>query len=153
MWTRWNLAFDWKDPVVCANYRYGSVLTSLNHSTSSQSQAQLASVSRSTALFSSRVYLSSSSGCTLSAHATLPGYVFSSSDIESLPPSIPEEPEDSAAKQVDDISLKESSPVTNMAAANTATAITTTAATTTSVTGAANASVYASRAEDIEESL
>ncbi|XP_063068702.1 parathyroid hormone 2 receptor [Engraulis encrasicolus] len=157
MWTRWSLAFDWKDPVVCTNYRYGSVLTSLNHSSSSQSQpSQLASVSsRSTALFSSRVYLSSSSGCALSAHATLPGYVFSSSDIESLPPSIPEEPEDSttAAKQVDDISLKESSPAST---ANTMMAgVSNTGATnaTTTVTGSATVTVYPTRAEDIEESL
>ncbi|XP_028837092.1 parathyroid hormone 2 receptor [Denticeps clupeoides] len=114
MWTRWNLSFDWKGPVVCTNYRYGSVLTNLNSSTSSHSQ--LASVSRGTALFSSRVYLSSG-GCAISTHASLPGYVFSSSDIESLPPSIPEEPEEST-KQVDDISLKESMPITRMAYAN-----------------------------------
>ncbi|XP_041937333.1 parathyroid hormone 2 receptor [Alosa sapidissima] len=139
MWTRWNLAFDWKDPVVCANYRYGSVLTSLNNSTGSQSQ--LPSVSRSTALFSSRVYLSTSGTCVLGTHATLPGYVFSSSDIESLPPSIPEEPEDST-KQVDDISLKESSPASSAAAV-----------VATSVTGANTAAVYPTRAEVVEESL
>lgn len=38
----------------------------------------------------------------ISMHATLPGYVISNSD-----PSIPEEPEDSGPKRVDDISLKE----------------------------------------------
>lgn len=142
MWTRWNLALDWKDPVVCANYRYGSVLTSLNNSTSSQSQP--ASVSRSTALFSSRVYLNSSGGsCALGTHVALPGYVFSSSDIESLPPSIPEEPEDST-KQVDDISLKESS---------TAATPTPTPAGTEASAAAAAAAAYASRAEDTEESL
>lgn len=107
-WTRWNLAFDWKGPVVCGGYRYGSVLTGLNNSTSSQSQfATGGPGTRSTTLFSSRVYRSSG-GPTISAHATLPGYVLNS-DAESLPPSIPEEPEDSA-KQVDDILLKESLP-------------------------------------------
>ncbi|XP_016400828.1 parathyroid hormone 2 receptor [Sinocyclocheilus rhinocerous] len=107
-WTRWNLAFDWKGPVVCGSYRYGSVLTGLNNSTSSQSQLATGGPgTRSTTLFSSRVYRSSG-GPTISAHATLPGYVLNS-DADSLPPSIPEEPEDSA-KQVDDILLKESLP-------------------------------------------
>lgn len=44
------------------------------------------------------------------SHLTLPGYVFSNSDIESLPPSIPEENEDEA-KHVDDITLRESTGV------------------------------------------
>lgn len=107
-WTRWNLAFDWKGPVICGRYRYGSVLAGLNNSTSSQSQlAGGGSSTRSTTLFSSRVYRSSG-GLTISTHAALPGYVLNS-DADSLPPSIPEEPEDSA-KQVDDIHLKESLP-------------------------------------------
>ncbi|CAM4603262.1 unnamed protein product [Leuciscus chuanchicus] len=107
-WTRWNLAFDWKGPVVCGSYRYGSVLTGLNNSTSSQSQLAAGGPStRSTTLFSSRVYRSNG-GPTISTHASLPGYVLNS-DADSLPPSIPEEPEDSA-KQVDDILLKESLP-------------------------------------------
>ncbi|KAG9339540.1 hypothetical protein JZ751_023683 [Albula glossodonta] len=105
-WTRWNLAFDWKGPTVCCSYRYGSVLTNLNHSTSSQSQ--LAGASRSTALFSSRVYRSSG-GHAVGAHATLPGYVIANSDADSLPRSIPEE-RDESAKQVEDILLKESLP-------------------------------------------
>lgn len=42
----------------------------------------------------------------ISMHATLPGYVIGNSD-----PSIPEEPEDSGPKRVDDISLKENLPV------------------------------------------
>lgn len=44
--------------------------------------------------------------CTHS-HLTLPGYVFSNSDAESLPPSIREENEEQA-KRVDDITLRES---------------------------------------------
>ncbi|XP_067117217.1 parathyroid hormone 2 receptor a [Osmerus mordax] len=113
-WTRWNLAFDWKGPVVCGSYRYGSVLTGLNNNSTS-SQSQLAGggpPTRSSTLFSSRVYRSSGPP-TLSTHASLPGYVLSNSDPDSLHPSIPEEPEDCEAKQVDDISLKESLPVLN----------------------------------------
>ncbi|MBN3306536.1 PTH2R protein, partial [Amia calva] len=102
-WSRWNLAFDWKKTTQCSSYRYGSVLTNLNNSTSSQSQ--LASTSR-TALFSSRVYRSGAKN--VSSHTTLPGYVISNSDPDSLPPSIPEEQDESEEKQVDDISLKES---------------------------------------------
>ncbi|XP_072527629.1 parathyroid hormone 2 receptor isoform X1 [Salminus brasiliensis] len=116
MWLRWTLAFDWKGPVVLANYRYGSVLTSLNSSGSVHSQ--LPAAARSTVLLSSRVYRSSSrtssSRASLShgthshthAHVALPGYVFSNSDVESLPPSIPEENEEEA-KRVDDITLRE----------------------------------------------
>ncbi|XP_036396898.1 parathyroid hormone 2 receptor-like isoform X2 [Megalops cyprinoides] len=105
-WTRWNLAFDWKGPSVCCGYPYGSVLSNLNNSTSSQSQ--LAGASRTTTLFSSRVYRSHG-GRAVGAHAALPGYVLSSSDADSLPHSIPEE-RDESAKQVDDILLKESLP-------------------------------------------
>ncbi|XP_048871945.1 parathyroid hormone 2 receptor-like [Brienomyrus brachyistius] len=111
-WTRWSLAVDWSGPATCANcsYRYGSVLTNLSQSTGSQSQ--LAASSRTTALFSSRVYRSRG-GRTTGSHAALPGYVLSGSDVDSSPASVPEgrpEPEESAGK-VDDISLKET-PVT-----------------------------------------
>uniref|UniRef100_A0A672G6U5 Parathyroid hormone 2 receptor a n=1 Tax=Salarias fasciatus TaxID=181472 RepID=A0A672G6U5_SALFA len=105
-WTRWNLAFDWEGPVVCGRYRYGSVVVGLNNnSTSSQSHLAGGGLStRSTTLVSSRA--SRSTGPPIvSMHATLPGYVISNSD-----PSIPEEPEDSGPKQVDDISLKENLP-------------------------------------------
>lgn len=101
MWQRWTLAFDWKGPVVLVNYRYRSVLTSVNRNSSVQSQVP--------AQLTNRVYRSSrrsSSMCTHS-HLTLPGYVFSNSDAESLPPSVPEENEDEA-KNVDDITLSES---------------------------------------------
>lgn len=92
------------------NYRYRSVLTSANSNSSVQSQVP--------ALLTNRVYRSSrrsSSTCVsqsmrIHSHLTLPGYVFSNSDAESLPPSIPEENEDEA-KHVDDITLKESTRV------------------------------------------
>ncbi|KAK1797755.1 hypothetical protein P4O66_008109, partial [Electrophorus voltai] len=109
-WTRWNLALDWKGPVVCGAYRYGSVLTGLNNSTSSHSQLAAGGAgSRSTTLFSSRVYRSTAPP-SVGAHAVLPGYVLSNSDAESLPPFVPEESEGSA-KRVDDILLKELLPV------------------------------------------
>ncbi|KAJ8012664.1 hypothetical protein DPEC_G00045240 [Dallia pectoralis] len=115
-WTRWNLAFEWKGPVVCGRYRYGSVLTGLNNSTSSQSHLAGGGVgTRSTTLFSSRVYRSNGP-LTVSSHAVLPGYVISNSDPDSVHPSIPEEPEEDSAKQVDDISLKETLPVPNSSA-------------------------------------
>lgn len=108
-WTRWNLAFNWKGPVVCGSYRYGSVLTGLNNSTGSHSQlAAGGPATRSTMLYSSRVYRSTGAP-SISAHAALPGYVLSISDADSQAPSIPEESEESA-KQVDDILLKESLP-------------------------------------------
>lgn len=114
-WLRWTLAFDWKGPVVLANYRYGSVLNSSGTSV----QSQLTSVSRSSALLTSRVYRCTgrtSVGSLTHAshiHTTLPGYVFSNSDIESLPPSIPEEI-DEEAKHIDDITLKESAKAVNV---------------------------------------
>ncbi|XP_029112755.1 parathyroid hormone 2 receptor-like [Scleropages formosus] len=107
-WTRWNQTFDWKGPATCGSCRhgYGSVLTNLSHSSGSQSQ--LAAASRTTVLFSSRVYRSRG-GRMAGSHAALPGYVLSNSDVDSLPASIPEEREeqDDGAKRVDDISLKE----------------------------------------------
>lgn len=106
-WQRRTLAFDWKGPVVVVNYRYRSVLTSVNSNSSVQTQVPT--------LLTNRVYRSSrrsSSNCVshcMHTHSplALPGYVFSSSDAESLPPSIPEENEDDA-KHVDDITLRES---------------------------------------------
>uniref|UniRef100_A0A674D844 Parathyroid hormone 2 receptor n=1 Tax=Salmo trutta TaxID=8032 RepID=A0A674D844_SALTR len=105
-WTRWNLVFDGKGPAACANYRYG-----LNQTTTSQPQP-LAVISGTSSLFSSHVYRSSQARHSVSTHTTLPGYVFSNSEVDSLPPSILEEP-DERAKQVDDISLRESLPVVN----------------------------------------
>lgn len=94
--------------MVLANYRYGSVLNSSGTSV----QSQLTSVTRSSALLTSRVYRCGGRPNVTSfvhathIHATLPGYVFSNSDIESLPPSIPEEIEEDG-KQIDYITLKE----------------------------------------------
>ncbi|KAM9493406.1 parathyroid hormone 2 receptor [Clarias gariepinus] len=109
-WQRWTLAFDWKGPVVLVNYRYRSVLTSVNSNSSVQSQVP--------APLTNPVYRSSrrisstrmSHSVHAHSHLTLPGYVFNNSDAESLPPSIPEENEDEA-KHVDDITLRESTRV------------------------------------------
>lgn len=108
-WTRWNLTFEWEGPVVCGRYRYGSVVVALNHhnNNSSSSQSHLAGgapATRSTPLAPSRTYQSSATSA-ISTHVTLPGCVISSSE-----PSIPEEPEDSVPKRVDDICLKEDEP-------------------------------------------
>uniref|UniRef100_A0A673B1F2 Parathyroid hormone 2 receptor a n=1 Tax=Sphaeramia orbicularis TaxID=375764 RepID=A0A673B1F2_9TELE len=99
-WTRWNLALEWEGPVVCGSYRYGSVVVGLNNNHSASSHSHLAGggpSTRSTTLVTSQTRPSA-----ISVHATLPGYVISNSDL-----SIPEEPEDSGPKRVDDISLKE----------------------------------------------
>ncbi|XP_069841414.1 parathyroid hormone 2 receptor isoform X2 [Dendropsophus ebraccatus] len=101
-WTRWNLAFDWKSTTHCGNFRYGSVLTNITHSTSSQSQMVASSRM---VLISSKV--SRSVGKPVDGHMNLPGYVRSNSDQECLPQWIQEEANEDDEKQVDDISLKE----------------------------------------------
>ncbi|KAM6934836.1 LOW QUALITY PROTEIN: parathyroid hormone 2 receptor [Xenentodon cancila] len=108
-WTRWNLSFEWEGPVVCARYRYGSVVVGLNNnSTSSHSHLAGGGLStRSTTLASSRAHRTTGSPV-VNAYASLPGYVITNSD-----PSIPEEPDNSGPKQVDDISLKENLTVLN----------------------------------------
>ncbi|XP_039349474.1 parathyroid hormone 2 receptor isoform X5 [Mauremys reevesii] len=100
-WTRWNLAIDWKRTTPCGNYRYGSVLTNMTHSTSSQSQM----------VTSSRMVLISSKVCRNAsrqneAHMNLPGYVRSNSEQDCVHHWVHEEADEE--KQVDDISLKES---------------------------------------------
>uniref|UniRef100_A0A8C1BWV8 Parathyroid hormone 2 receptor b n=1 Tax=Cyprinus carpio carpio TaxID=630221 RepID=A0A8C1BWV8_CYPCA len=95
-WLRWTLAFDWKGPVVLANYRYGTVL----NSSGTNVQSQLTSVTRSSTLLTSRVYR-----CAARPSIGSLAHIFSNSDLESLPPSIPEEIEEEA-KHIDDITLK-----------------------------------------------
>ncbi|XP_041432578.1 parathyroid hormone 2 receptor [Xenopus laevis] len=101
-WTRWNLAFDWKSTTHCSNFRYGSVLTNMTHSTSSQSQMVTSSRM---VLISSKVSRSVSKQG--DGHLNLPGYVRSNSDHDCLPQWIQEETNEDEEKQVDDISLKE----------------------------------------------
>uniref|UniRef100_A0A8C3SUQ5 Parathyroid hormone 2 receptor n=1 Tax=Chelydra serpentina TaxID=8475 RepID=A0A8C3SUQ5_CHESE len=102
-WTRWNLAIDWKRTTPCGNYRYGSVLTNMTLSTSSQSQM----------VASSRMVLISSKVCRNAsrqneAHMNLPGYVRSNSEQDCVHHWVHEEANEDEEKQVDDISLKES---------------------------------------------
>ncbi|CAI9601134.1 unnamed protein product, partial [Staurois parvus] len=101
-WTRWNLAFDWKSTTHCGNFRYGSVLTNMTHSTSSQSHMVTSSRM---VLISSKVSRSVSKQ--VDGHMNLPGYVRSNSDQDCLPQWIQEEANEEDEKQVDDISLKE----------------------------------------------
>ncbi|XP_075034732.1 parathyroid hormone 2 receptor [Mixophyes fleayi] len=101
-WTRWNLAFDWKSTTRCGNFRYGSVLTNMTQSTSSQSQMVTSSRM---VLISSKVSRSVSKQ--VDGHMILPGYVRSNSDQDCLPRWIQEEANEDEEKQVDDISLKE----------------------------------------------
>lgn len=97
--------------MVCCRSHYSSVVVSLNNSASSQ--PHLAGGGQSTrpnTFVSSRV--SGGAGpSVISTHVTLPGYVINNSD-----PSIPEEPEDSRPKRVDNISLKEIMPPLSLGA-------------------------------------
>ncbi|XP_074047588.1 parathyroid hormone 2 receptor isoform X2 [Macrotis lagotis] len=101
-WTRWNLAIDWKRTTPFGNYRYGSVLTNVTHSTSSQSQM----------VASARLVLISDKGSRKvnrqsDSHVNLPGYVRSNSEQDCLQQWTHEEPNENEEKQVDAISLKE----------------------------------------------
>lgn len=89
--------------MVCGRNHYGSVVVGLNNNhNSTSSQSHLAAGVPANTPVSSRV--SRAMGPSMvSTHIILPGYVMSNSD-----PSIPEEPE---VKMVDDISLKENTPV------------------------------------------
>ncbi|XP_043852182.1 parathyroid hormone 2 receptor [Dromiciops gliroides] len=101
-WTRWHLAADWKRTTPCGNYRYGSVLTNMTHSTSSQSQM----------VASARLVLISDKAPRnvnrqSDSHVNLPGYVRSNSEQDCLHQWIQEEPNENGGKQVDAILLKE----------------------------------------------
>ncbi|KAM6945331.1 parathyroid hormone 2 receptor-like [Aplochiton taeniatus] len=134
-WTRWNVnvVCDWKGPPTCSSYRYRSVLTHFSQGTlTSSTQAPpppppassnpavstantAPSSSSSSSVFSRQAYRREVSAGRL--HASLPGFVFCSSD--SLPPSAQEELEEEEeeeeeegwVEQVDDISLRETCPV------------------------------------------
>ncbi|XP_062971943.1 parathyroid hormone 2 receptor [Elgaria multicarinata webbii] len=98
-WARWNLAMDWKKAAPCGSYRYGSVLTHITHSTSSQSQM----------VASSRVVLISSRACRSvtrqnDTHVNLPGYVRSNSEQDCVQHWIHEAADEE--KKVDAISLR-----------------------------------------------
>ncbi|KAJ8778924.1 hypothetical protein J1605_013158 [Eschrichtius robustus] len=104
MWSRWNLSLDWKRTPPCGGHRYGSVLTTVTPSTSSQSQmaasTRVVLISRKAAKTASRQP---------DSHVTLPGYVWSNSEQDCLPHLIHAETKESDRKQGDAIPMEESS--------------------------------------------
>ncbi|ELK04890.1 Parathyroid hormone 2 receptor [Pteropus alecto] len=104
MWSRWNLSIDWKRTPPCGGHRYGSVLTTVTHSTSSQSQMAA----------STRMVLISSKATRMTSlqpdsHVTLPGYVWSNSEQDCLQHSVHEETKERNGRQGDEIPMGESS--------------------------------------------
>lgn len=104
MWSRWNLSVDWKRTPPCGGHRYGSVLTTATHSTSSQSQP---------AASTRMVLISGKATKTASrqpdSHVTLPGYVRSNSEQDCLPHLIHEETKEGNGRRGDEIPMEESS--------------------------------------------
>ncbi|XP_006903073.1 PREDICTED: parathyroid hormone 2 receptor isoform X2 [Elephantulus edwardii] len=104
LWSRWNLSIDWKSAPPCGSHRYGSVFTTMTHSSSSQSQ---------TAGSTRMVCISNKMPKTVSrqpdSHVTLPGFVRSNSEQDCLPPSIHEDSREGEGSQGGDIPMKESS--------------------------------------------
>lgn len=80
MWSRWNLSVDWKRTPPCGGHRYGSVLTTMTHSTSSQ--WQMAASTR-MVLISAKATRPAGRQC--DSHMTLPGYVWSNSEQDCQP--------------------------------------------------------------------
>ncbi|XP_030659304.1 parathyroid hormone 2 receptor isoform X2 [Nomascus leucogenys] len=104
MWSRWNLSVDWKRTPPCGSRRCGSVLTTVTHSTSSQSQVAA----------STRMVLISGKAAKIASrqpdsHITLPGYVWSNSEQDCLPHSFHEETKEDSGRQGDDILMEKSS--------------------------------------------
>uniref|UniRef100_A0A2K5DB16 Parathyroid hormone 2 receptor n=1 Tax=Aotus nancymaae TaxID=37293 RepID=A0A2K5DB16_AOTNA len=104
MWNRWNLSVDWKRTPPCGSHRCGSVLTTVTHSTSSQSQVAA----------STRMVLISGKAARIpsrqpDSHMTLPGYVWSNSEQDCLAYSVHEETKEGSGRQGDDILMEESS--------------------------------------------
>ncbi|XP_019508486.1 PREDICTED: parathyroid hormone 2 receptor isoform X2 [Hipposideros armiger] len=104
MWSRWNLSVDWKRTPPCGGHRYGSVLTTITHSSSSQSQ---------TAASTRMVLVSAKATKTTSrqpdSHVTLPGYVWSNSEQDCPQHLIHEEAKEGNGRQRDEMSMVESS--------------------------------------------
>ncbi|XP_012887037.1 PREDICTED: parathyroid hormone 2 receptor [Dipodomys ordii] len=103
MWSRWNLSINWKRTPSCGGQRYGSVLTTVTHSSVSQSH-----MGASTRM----VLISGKQAKTASilpeSHMTLPGYVWSGSDQDCSPLSI-QEMKEGEGRQGGDIPVEASS--------------------------------------------
>ncbi|XP_072818212.1 parathyroid hormone 2 receptor isoform X2 [Vicugna pacos] len=104
LWSRWNLSVDWKRTPPCGGHRCGSVLTTVTHSTSSQSQ-----VAASTRMVLISGKAAKTAGRQPDSHVTLPGYVWSNSEQDCLPHLIHEETKESNGRQGDEITTEESS--------------------------------------------
>ncbi|XP_045875688.1 parathyroid hormone 2 receptor isoform X2 [Meles meles] len=103
LWSRWNLSIDWKRTPPCGGHRYGSVLTTLTHSTSSQSQG-----AASTRLVVISGKTPRTAGRQPDSHVTLPGYVWSSSEQDCQPHLIHEETQEGNVRLREEIPMVES---------------------------------------------
>ncbi|XP_021558894.1 parathyroid hormone 2 receptor isoform X1 [Neomonachus schauinslandi] len=103
LWSRWNLSIDWKRTPPCGGHRYGSVLTTFTHSTSSQSQG---AASARLVLIAGKT--TRTAGRQPDSHVTLPGYVWSNSEQDCLPRTIHEETKEGNARLGEEIAMVES---------------------------------------------
>ncbi|KAF3824187.1 hypothetical protein GH733_008472 [Mirounga leonina] len=103
LWSRWNLSIDWKRAPPCGGHRYGSVLTTFTHSTSSQSQG---AASARLVLIAGKT--TRTAGRQPDSHMTLPGYVWSNSEQDCLPRTIHEETKEGNARLGEEIAMVES---------------------------------------------
>ncbi|XP_012782033.2 parathyroid hormone 2 receptor [Ochotona princeps] len=94
LWSRWNPSLDWKRMPPCGSHRYGSVLTTVTHSSSSQSQM---AASTHMVLLAGRA--SKPIPRQPDSHVTLPGYVRSNSEQECLPHTVQKETEEGNERQ------------------------------------------------------
>ncbi|XP_051884263.1 parathyroid hormone 2 receptor-like isoform X3 [Pristis pectinata] len=96
LWTKWNLSLDWNGKTSCGTNRYSSALTNLTNSTASQDQ-----VTGHMSLLTSKFLKNGAKR--ENSQLTLPGYVGSSSDPESMQASILEEANENEKIQEDKI--------------------------------------------------
>ncbi|XP_016052217.1 PREDICTED: parathyroid hormone 2 receptor isoform X2 [Miniopterus natalensis] len=100
LWSRWDLSVDWRRAPPCGGHRYGSVLTTVTHSSSCQSQLAaggrpgLAGKATRTA------------GRQPDGRVTLPGYVWSSSEQDCQPHLILEETKEGSGRRGEEASLE-----------------------------------------------
>nr|KAF6450946.1 parathyroid hormone 2 receptor [Molossus molossus] len=104
MWSRWNLSVDWKRTPPCGGHRYGSVLTTMTHSTSSQSQ-----MAASTRMVLISAKATRPAGRQHDSHVTLPGYVWSNSEQDCQPHLSQEETKEGNRRQGEEAPMEVSS--------------------------------------------
>ncbi|KAM4836173.1 parathyroid hormone 2 receptor [Thomomys bottae] len=103
MWSRWNLSINWKRTPPCSGQRYGSVLTTVTHSTTSQSH-----MGTSTGMVLVSGKQAKTANRLPESHMTLPGYVWSSSDQDCSPLPL-QEMKDGKGRQGGDIPVEKTS--------------------------------------------